>query len=84
MAGAESGYIAFYRGESIMDHCECDNTHKNNNTVCQYCFGSWIEKHSVNCYFCGYLVDERECLPADEFNDNDGGEICPDCVKKYD
>jgi hypothetical protein len=24
----------------------------------------------VNCYFCGELVDERECVPADPWNDN--------------
>jgi len=43
---------------------------------------NWIEKHSVNCYFCGKLVDERNCMPADEFNDNDGGDICSVCVDK--
>jgi len=42
----------------------------------------WVEEHSVNCYFCGELVDERECMPADEFNDNDGGDICPDCLEE--
>jgi len=40
---------------------------------------NWIEKHSVNCYFCGTLVDERDCLPADEYNGNDGGDICKHC-----
>ena len=40
----------------------------------------WVEKHSVNCYFCDELVDERECTPADEYNNNDGGEICPKCL----
>lgn len=43
---------------------------------------NWIDKHSVNCYFCSGLVDERECMPADEYNDNDGGSICPDCLAK--
>lgn len=38
-----------------------------------------IAKHSVNCYFCGKLVDERECMPADKFNNNDGGDCCTDC-----
>jgi len=40
-----------------------------------------IDKHSVNCYFCGRLVDERECMSADEYNNDDGGDICPDCQK---
>jgi len=43
---------------------------------------NWIEKHSVNCYFCGTLVDERECMPADEFNDNNGGDICLNYIAK--
>jgi hypothetical protein len=43
---------------------------------------SWIDKHSVNCYFCGTLCDERECIPADEHNDGDGGDMCPGCQKK--
>jgi len=42
-----------------------------------------IDKHSVNCYFCNELVDERECLPADNYNDNDGGDICPVCQKNF-
>ena len=41
----------------------------------------WEEKHGVNCYFCGVLFDEREGQNADEFNDNDGGTICPSCLK---
>ena len=41
---------------------------------------NWIDKHSINCYFCGTLVDERECMPADEYNNNDGGEICQPCL----
>lgn len=43
----------------------------------------WIDRHSVNCYFCGILFDEREGLPADDYNYNDGGDICPDCLAKY-
>jgi hypothetical protein len=35
--------------------------------------------HSVNCYFCGDLVDERDCTPADDFNNGDGGSICEGC-----
>ena len=42
----------------------------------------WIDKHSVNCYFCGKLFDEREGQNADPFNGNDGGDICPDCLKE--
>ena len=40
---------------------------------------SQVDKHSVNCYFCAELVDERECVDADEYNDGDGGTICPKC-----
>ena len=40
-------------------------------------------KHSVNCYFCGALADERECLPADDFNDGDGGTICGYCEQNF-
>ena len=41
----------------------------------------WTDKHSVNCYFCGKLFDEREGQNADDYNDGDGGSICPDCLK---
>jgi hypothetical protein len=41
---------------------------------------SWIDRHSVNCYFCGKLFDEREGLNADEYNGGDGGTICNRCV----
>jgi len=41
----------------------------------------WMEKHSVNCYFCGKLVDERECQSADNYNNDDGGTICNECLK---
>ncbi len=39
----------------------------------------WIDRHSVDCYFCGVMVDERECIPADEYNNSDGGDMCPTC-----
>lgn len=39
------------------------------------------KEHSINCYFCSALVDERECMPADPYNGNDGGEVCPKCMK---
>ena len=41
-----------------------------------------IDKHSVNCYFCGELVDERECTPADDLNEKDGGSCCQKCREK--
>ena len=44
---------------------------------------NWIDKHSINCYFCGELADERECLPADDYNNGDGGDICPKCQKTH-
>ena len=55
---------------SECNHCE--------NNCCDNCV---TDKHSVGCYFCGRLVDERECIPADEYNENDGGSICPECLK---
>ena len=42
---------------------------------------NWIDKHSVGCYFCGKLFDEREGINADEFNNNDGGTICKECLE---
>jgi len=39
-----------------------------------------IDRHSVNCYFCGKQVDERDCVPADYYNGDDGGNQCPDCT----
>lgn len=39
----------------------------------------WIDRHSVNCFICGKLVDERDCIPG-----SDGeGSICPDCQVNY-
>lgn len=35
-----------------------------------------IDKHSVNCFICGNLCDERECMPG---IDNEGS-ICPECT----
>jgi hypothetical protein len=43
----------------------------------------WIERHSVNCYYCNSLVDARLCLPADDYNNQDGGDICPSCQKTH-
>ena len=42
----------------------------------------FLKKHSVGCYFCGVLFDEREGLNADDFNNNDGGSICQNCLMK--
>lgn len=42
----------------------------------------WISKHSVNCYFCGALVECALGRSADAFNGGDGGSICPTCLKK--
>ena len=42
---------------------------------------NWIDEHSVNCYFCGIEFDERDGINADEYNNNDGGTICPECLK---
>ncbi len=38
----------------------------------------WIDRHSVNCFICGELADERECCTGK------GGEgsICPRCQTK--
>ena len=38
------------------------------------------QDRSVNCYFCASIVDERDCIVADDYNDNDGGVICKTCV----
>lgn len=44
---------------------------------------SWIDRHSVNCYYCADLIDERDCMPADKWNNNNGGDICPKCQKTH-
>lgn len=41
---------------------------------------SWIDKHSINCIKCGELVDERNCIHAEDGE----GEICPKCQKIID
>ena len=35
---------------------------------------------SINCYFCGLLFDGRDCWNADEYNEQDGGNICEKCL----
>jgi hypothetical protein len=39
---------------------------------------SWVEKHSVNCIYCGRLFDEREGIPGPEYE----GTVCPKCIKE--
>lgn len=34
-----------------------------------------IDRHSVNCFGCNALVDERECMPGVDGE----GDICPTC-----
>ena len=41
----------------------------------------WVDKHSVNCFDCGVLMDERECVPGDEIT-GDGGSLCEACYEK--
>ena len=40
------------------------------------------DEHSVNCYFCGRLFDERDGVDADTMNGGDGGTACPECAKE--
>ena len=37
---------------------------------------------SVGCYFCDAVVDERDTINADPYNENDGGEVCRSCQDK--
>ena len=39
----------------------------------------WIDRHSVNCYDCGALVDERDAVDGDEWT-GDGGSLCKECL----
>jgi len=39
-----------------------------------------MERHSVNCYFCNTLTDERECISADKYSGGDGGSLCQNCA----
>ena len=43
---------------------------------------SIVKDKSVNCYYCGEMFSETECINADEYNDNDGGSICEVCLQK--
>jgi len=44
----------------------------------------WVASHSVNCYFCGTLFDERDGIAADRWNSGDGGTACPTCAETRD
>ncbi len=51
--------------------------------LCDECYNEvnkprWIEKHSINCFECERLVDERDCLP----NPKGEGAFCPECAKQ--
>ena len=39
----------------------------------------WIDRHSVNCFVCNDLVDERDCIPGK----GGEGDICPKCQKEH-
>ncbi len=39
---------------------------------------NWIDRHSVNCFNCGVLIDERICTPNPVVDE--GGDICPICI----
>lgn len=39
----------------------------------------WIDRHSVNCYYCGRLFDERESVGH---GPDGGGEVCVDCQNR--
>lgn len=41
----------------------------------------WIDRHSVNCYDCGSIVDERDCVDGDEYT-KDGGSLCQQCLER--
>ena len=36
---------------------------------------------TCSCYFCEALIADRDAMPADPYNDNDGGSICADCLE---
>jgi len=38
---------------------------------------SWIDRHSVNCFWCENLVDERNCIANPD--EDEGGDICLKC-----
>lgn len=47
---------------AITDHCECDNTHLNNGTVCQFCYEQGA-RVCQTCH-CQYRIDtgtEEHC-----------------------
>ena len=40
---------------------------------------TWSTPNTSTYYFCGWDFDDRETVPADPYNDNDGGSICAGC-----
>lgn len=41
----------------------------------------WLkDRHSVGCYYCGRLFDERDSIGE---TPSDGGEVCPDCLDPW-
>jgi hypothetical protein len=39
-----------------------------------------VADRSVNCYFCNELAYESDCISADDYNNYEGGCICPRCT----
>lgn len=37
---------------------------------------------TVDCYFCEKEIPAKGAVPADRYNQDDGGFICPDCLAK--
>ena len=36
--------------------------------------------NTVNCYFCGKEIRDRDATSADDYNGSDGGEMCQTCL----
>ena len=61
-----------------------DHPNEDKHLLAEYLKPEDLEKRdsTVNCYFCSALSYDSECIPADEYNNNDGGSICPICVEE--
>jgi len=70
--------------DGVCENCAGPAHYHSDVILCVECEESLkvLDKHGVNCYFCNALVDERECMPADDWNCDDGGDICPACQKR--